>query len=457
MASPRRKRTARRHRVSATRQKHRGANRDLPRSVPRSGVPRRPSTTTQPLLLGRSETRQGLKKRPAWSHLTRPNTARTRDSLYQGRRCHGGSPRRRGLRTSLLHRHIRRIPRRTVGRAFQKCQNPTPKTASHRRDMQPTKYSPPRSLFPLYSSENLSVSSHVFEFDTLMVALFDDKLGVVGPVQLVAHIKWSVIEERDSTGSLTDRSSFYKVQHWAVFKGDDQYPESADILTDYEGTGTNKDTYVVDRGQPAGTGALAARTATSGSKRGGPSRQGHEADDDEEGDGAGEGPPGKRVRQDDSNTGSKKLLACPFFKHNPAKYANARSCVGPGWPSAHRVKFVLSQYRNCSPGTNQPNVYREHLLRRHTLPIFQCERCFVNFETRERFQEHIRQRDLCTLADPSAREAISKVQELQLRKRGKRTVSDEEKWNEMYMILFPDDIEIPSPCKGTPLLLLTAN
>lgn len=100
------------------------------------------------------------------------------------------------------------------------------------------------------------------------------------------------------------------------------------------------------------------------------------------------------------------------------------------------------------------NMTREHLLRRHTLPIFQCERCFVNFETHERFQEHLRQLDLCIRADPQAHEGISKFQESQLRKRGKKTTSDEERWIEMYKILFPEDSEIPSPCKVKDLLVL---
>lgn len=179
-----------------------------------------------------------------------------------------------------------------------------------------------------------------------MVASFHDKLGAVG--QLVAHIKWSAVEELDSAGSQTDICSFYKVQHLAVFRGDNQYPEAADILMDYEGTETSKNAYAADRAQPAGTGVLTTRTVSSGSRRGDPSRRGHEdEDDDEEGGGGGEGPPRKRVRQEDSNSGPKKLLACPFFKHNPARYTNARSCVGPGWPSAHRVKFVLLKYCNC--------------------------------------------------------------------------------------------------------------
>ena len=32
------------------------------------------------------------------------------------------------------------------------------------------------------------------------------------------------------------------------------------------------------------------------------------------------------------------LLACPFCKHDPARYKNVKTCMGPGWVSLHRVK-----------------------------------------------------------------------------------------------------------------------
>lgn len=37
-------------------------------------------------------------------------------------------------------------------------------------------------------------------------------------------------------------------------------------------------------------------------------------------------------------------LACPFFKHDPAKYCKLRACQTPGWPSVGRVKYVLNIY-----------------------------------------------------------------------------------------------------------------
>lgn len=54
--------------------------------------------------------------------------------------------------------------------------------------------------------------------------------------------------------------------------------------------------------------------------------------DDDEGNG---GLASKRVKMDE-NMG--KRLACPFFKRNPQRYQEERSCVGPGWVTLHRLK-----------------------------------------------------------------------------------------------------------------------
>lgn len=35
-------------------------------------------------------------------------------------------------------------------------------------------------------------------------------------------------------------------------------------------------------------------------------------------------------------------LACPFYKRDPEKYRNQRSCPGPGWNTVHRLKSAAS-------------------------------------------------------------------------------------------------------------------
>jgi hypothetical protein len=49
---------------------------------------------------------------------------------------------------------------------------------------------------------------------------------------------------------------------------------------------------------------------------------------------------GKRCSPGDDHVVGEKRLACPFFKRNSLKYKNERSCVGPGWSSVHRIKYV---------------------------------------------------------------------------------------------------------------------
>lgn len=43
----------------------------------------------------------------------------------------------------------------------------------------------------------------------------------------------------------------------------------------------------------------------------------------------------KRLRHD---AGGGRKFACPFCKHDPAKYKNVKTCCGPGWEDVHRVK-----------------------------------------------------------------------------------------------------------------------
>lgn len=63
----------------------------------------------------------------------------------------------------------------------------------------------------------------------------------------------------------------------------------------------------------------------------------NEDDDDDGDDDGGKHPRQKKVKLEEGEP-SKKRLACPFFKHNPRRYQEERSCVGPGWRTVHRLK-----------------------------------------------------------------------------------------------------------------------
>ncbi|KAM7203143.1 hypothetical protein V8F20_004085 [Naviculisporaceae sp. PSN 640] len=122
-------------------------------------------------------------------------------------------------------------------------------------------------------------------------------------------------------------------------------------------------------------------------------------------------------------------LACPFFKHNQSRYRMWRACPGPGWPTVHRIK--------------------EHVYRKHALPV-RCPRCHQVFDTELQKDDHISQEERCAQTeDTSPPEGIDadKAKLLRSRKGKNKEASEVEKWNEMYMILFPeaDSANLPSP------------
>ena len=52
----------------------------------------------------------------------------------------------------------------------------------------------------------------------------------------------------------------------------------------------------------------------------------------------GDGEPNKRRKIKEPSDRSNHKYACPFFKRDPEKYKNYRSCPGPGWETVHRLK-----------------------------------------------------------------------------------------------------------------------
>lgn len=47
---------------------------------------------------------------------------------------------------------------------------------------------------------------------------------------------------------------------------------------------------------------------------------------------------GSSIKRTKTEENLGKRLACPFFKRNPQRYQEERSCVGPGWRTVHRLK-----------------------------------------------------------------------------------------------------------------------
>ncbi|KAF1938827.1 hypothetical protein EJ02DRAFT_270547 [Clathrospora elynae] len=145
-------------------------------------------------------------------------------------------------------------------------------------------------------------------------------------------------------------------------------------------------------------------------------------DDDEDG-------PHKRRRgsatttTDDSETGAR--FACPFYKHDPDRYRSRRTCPGPGWPTVHRMK--------------------EHLYRSHSQPIF-CPICYTTSKSDKEQLNHVRLQQ-CQRSLPQQIEGIDRDTVWTLRKRTTALRLEEDKWRDVYQVLFPDvsAADIPSP------------
>lgn len=93
-------------------------------------------------------------------------------------------------------------------------------------------------------------------------------------------------------------------------------------------------------------------------------------------------------------------------------------------------------------------VHREHLYRKHCK--VHCQRCKQVFRKQSELAAHAMRPESCRLREGNGPADISAQQELQLKskKYASRYQSEEEKWREVYRLLFPGE-HIPSPCEPT--------
>lgn len=83
---------------------------------------------------------------------------------------------------------------------------------------------------------------------------------------------------------------------------------------------------------------------------------------------------------------------------------------------------------------------REHLTRHHLSKTFDCTRCFKCFQSERELNEHLRSQTRCEVTSPCPlknRMFITQEQQRAIKKR-KKNVTGEEKWLDMYRIIFPD-------------------
>ncbi|KAK9798848.1 hypothetical protein SCARD494_02726 [Seiridium cardinale] len=174
--------------------------------------------------------------------------------------------------------------------------------------------------------------------------------------------------------------------------------------------------------------------SNTSSGHGRPKRQLNDDDDEQSGSSAGGGGNGngedrggnKRARKDAED---KPLFACPFFQHDPTTHCTHRSCTGPGWPSIHRLK--------------------EHLNRIHRLPKHTCPRCREPMPDAAALEEHLRSDIPCVKREVVRVQGIDDAQDKRLKERKKTSgsLTEEQKWRDIYMILFPNANKnaLPSP------------
>ncbi|KAK4195303.1 hypothetical protein QBC40DRAFT_289321 [Triangularia verruculosa] len=147
-------------------------------------------------------------------------------------------------------------------------------------------------------------------------------------------------------------------------------------------------------------------------------------DDEDEDDDDGEGQrPGSSLSKRSSL--STKKFACPFRKHDPQKYSlqEHEVCAVRSWGTISRLK--------------------EHLYRRHYK--IHCQRCKQTFGDFRELADHEMSPQGCVVVHAPPPCDISTIQEKQLksRKHNAKRKTDEEKWVEIYQLLFPNE-DIPS-------------
>ncbi|KAH7395480.1 hypothetical protein BKA64DRAFT_59994 [Cadophora sp. MPI-SDFR-AT-0126] len=173
--------------------------------------------------------------------------------------------------------------------------------------------------------------------------------------------------------------------------------------------------------------ASCVTSKTLGKRKHKPDEYAEDEDADEDEDGRGT----KRVKRYLQELDSHKFkFACPFRKRDPQTY----TVLG------RHTRCVIAQLKSVSR-------VKEHLFRCHLAPIH-CPRCWCEFDTLTNLEDHIKAENICKKRDSGhPPKGITAEQERILRSRKKSPAgqSEEERWMEIYQLLFPNE-----PCPTSP-------
>lgn len=117
----------------------------------------------------------------------------------------------------------------------------------------------------------------------------------------------------------------------------------------------------------------------------------------------------RRQRTDDR---PRVILACPFYKWDPARYKNCRRIL------LTKISYV-----------------KQHILRAHRMPPH-CQICNESFQTDDHMRQHIRSMT-CERRPYIPPDGVTEDQIFQLRSRVNQKNSLEDQWYEVFDIIFP--------------------
>ncbi|KAI0103745.1 hypothetical protein GGR51DRAFT_524377 [Nemania sp. FL0031] len=128
------------------------------------------------------------------------------------------------------------------------------------------------------------------------------------------------------------------------------------------------------------------------------------------------------MSESSGHSGRKKVLGCPFYKHNPQRHNNCNKY------RLHRIKDV-----------------KQHIYRHHCKPEIYCPCCFQNFGSSGERDSHIRGNGCVLKEVPDFDGTISENQRKRLKRNGSRGASIEEQWTDLWSVIFPDTKPPRSP------------